>query len=370
MRDYHGIIFAYISYPELRELASVRTAASLPFCGRYRLIDMALSSMRNAGIVDVGVVMQRDYQSLLDHIGSGKAWDMSRRTGGLRMLPPFGLPEYHTGNYNGTMEALNAVAAYIRDLTENHIVLMMGNLCANVDLSKAIEQHERSGADITAICADHETAGMAHRFVVGEDGFVEKMLLYRCGEGEGVPTLEGYIIHKDTLLKLMDRCHAEHLFNFHQDALPIFFAEGGRMDVYVHPGYAQIVCSVDDYYKVNLDMLRTENRRQIFPADRPVRTKVHEEVSSYYSDKAVSRCSLVADNCIIEGELENCIVFSGARIAAGAKVKNSILMRGCNVGENAVLENMIVDKNVTVSAGTRLNGSPKLPMVVPKNIDI
>ena len=168
----------------------------------------------------------------------------------------------------------------------------------------------------------------------------------------------------------MDRCRAEHLFNFHQDALPLFFAGGGKMDVYVHPGYAQIVCSVDDYYKVNLDMLQTANRRQIFPADRPVRTKVHEEVSSYYGEKAVSRRSLVADNCIIEGELEHSIVFSGARIAEGAKVKNCILMRGCNVAEGAELENMIIDKNVTVSAGTRLTGSPKLPMVVPKNTKI
>lgn len=108
MSDFHGIIFAYGSVNELGELVKTRTAASLPFCGRYRLIDFALSSMMNAGIHDVGVIMQRDYQSLLDHIGSGKDWDMGRRIGGLRMLPPFGLPEYHRGDYTGTIEALNA----------------------------------------------------------------------------------------------------------------------------------------------------------------------------------------------------------------------------------------------------------------------
>ena len=116
MKDFHGIIFAYNTFPELRELVKSRTAASLPFCGRYRLIDFPLSSMRNAGILDVGVIVQRDYQSLLDHIGSGKPWDMSRRDNGLRMLPPFGLPEYHKGNYTGTMEALNAVSTYIKDI--------------------------------------------------------------------------------------------------------------------------------------------------------------------------------------------------------------------------------------------------------------
>ena len=370
MRDYHGLIFAYNVYPALRELVSVRTAASLPFCGRYRLIDLALSSMRNAGILDVGVVMQRDYQSLLDHIGSGKAWDMSRRTGGLRMLPPFGLPEYHTGNYNGTIEALNSVAPYIRDLNANHIVLLLGNLCANVDLTKAIRQHNSSGADITAICADHDNASVQHRFVVGEDGLVERMLLYRQGGGEGLPTLEGYIIHKDLLLDLMDRCKAQHLYNFHQDALPMFFADGGKMDVYVHQGYSRLVCNVEDFYAVNLDMLDPEKRRQVFPADRPVRTKAHEEVSAYYSDTAVSRRSLVADNCIIEGEIEDSIIFSGARVAPGAKLKGCVVMRGCTIGEGVELENVIADKHCSFSAGVKLTGSPKLPMVVPKNSKI
>ena len=158
MKDFHGIIFAYNTFPELRELVKSRTAASLPFCGRYRLIDFPLSSMRNAGILDVGVIVQRDYQSLLDHIGSGKPWDMSRRDNGLRMLPPFGLPEYHKGNYTGTMEALNAVSTYIKDIKSKYVVLMLGNLYANIDLTVPMKQHKRSGAEITAICADCATS--------------------------------------------------------------------------------------------------------------------------------------------------------------------------------------------------------------------
>ena len=124
MSDFHGIIFAYGSVPELGELVRNRTASSLPFCGRYRLIDFALSALMNAGIHDVGVIMQRDYQSLLDHLGSGKDWDMGRRLGGLRMLPPLGLPEYHQGDYTGTIEALNAVSTYIRELSAKYIVML------------------------------------------------------------------------------------------------------------------------------------------------------------------------------------------------------------------------------------------------------
>ena len=118
MADYHGIIFAYSAAPEMGELVRERTSASVPFCARYRLIDFSLSSLRNAGIRNAGVIMQRDYQSLMDHCASGKAWDMTRKNGGLKLLPPFGLPEYHSGDYVGTMEALNAVSTYIEDIKE------------------------------------------------------------------------------------------------------------------------------------------------------------------------------------------------------------------------------------------------------------
>ena len=174
MKGFHGIIFAYSTSPELGVLVNARTAASLPFCGRYRLIDFALSSMRNADIFDVGVIMQRDYQSLLDHIGSGKAWDMSRKRGGLRMLPPFGLPDYHRGNYTGTIEAINAVAAYIKDIPQSHVVLMQGSLAANIDLNAATEKYLDAGADMMAICSDHTPEGMHHRYVVDGDGYVRQ----------------------------------------------------------------------------------------------------------------------------------------------------------------------------------------------------
>ena len=366
MRNYHGIIFAYQTAPALRELVQSRSSASLPFCGRYRLIDFPLSSLRNAGILDVGVIMQRNYQSLLDHIGSGKAWDMSRKTGGLRMLPPFGLPEYHTGNYVGTVEALNAVSTYIRDIDQKHVVLMLGNMAANIDLDAAIEKHESSDADITAICGDHTPMGTHHRFVVGPDGYVRQLALYRSGDGEGLPGLEAYIIHRDTLLDLMDRCKAMNLFAFHQDALNLFLSAGGKMDVYVHHGYATAIRTVEEYYRANEDMLDPVKRRQLFPADRPVRTKTHEDVSTYYGESAVCRNSLVADNCVIEGEVEDCIIFSGARIAKGAKLKGCIIMRGCNVEEGVRLSYVIADKATAFSEGVELTGNPKLPTVVPK----
>ena len=232
MGKYHGIIFAYSDAPGLGDLTRERTAASLPFCGRYRLIDFALSSMRNAGITDVGVVMSRDYQSLLDHIGGGKEWDMSRRSGGLRMLPPFGLPHAHSGNYGGTMEALNSVSAYIRDITAEHVVLMLGNLIANIDLAAAIEKHEAGDAEITAICSDGPAVGLVHHYTLGDDGIVNGIQLYR-GDGAGIKSLEGYIIRKEALLRLMDEARARNHYAFHRQAIVGFLEDDAHPYAFV-----------------------------------------------------------------------------------------------------------------------------------------
>ena len=370
MRKYQGIIFAYRDEPALRELTANRTAASLPFCGRYRLIDFPLSSLRNAGVLDVGVIMQRDYQSLLDHIGSGKAWDMSRRRGGLRMLPPFGLPQYHNGNYNGTMEALNAVASYLRDSSAEHVILMLGSVAAHIDLAAAIRKYEESDADALAICMDHTPLGVHHRYLIGEDGFIKGISLYRHGDSEGLPSLEAYIFRKDLLLDLMDRCQANHQVLFHKDAISLFLSEGGKFAYYLHEGYANNIRTVDEYYQVSRDMLNSVNRRQMFPAGRPVRAKSHEDVSTYYGEKARSVNSLVGDKCIIEGEIENCILFSGVHVAQGAKLRDCIIMRSCDVGAGSQLSCVIADKACKFAPGTVLTGSPNLPFVVPKGSEI
>ena len=370
MNNYHGIVFAYKSYPELRELVQRRTAASLPICGRYRLIDFSLASLRNANILDVGVIMQRDYHSLLDHVGSGKPWDMSRRQGGLSLLPPFGLPTYHQGDYSGTIEALNAVISYIKEIPQKYIVLMLGNLCANINLKEVCRMHDHSDAEITAICANYVPDVTHHRYIVGDDGYVMQVLFDREGSGEGIPSLECYVINKDTLLRLMDRCKALDMHRFHQDAISMFLREGGKMRTYVHRTYARIIKNVDGYYAANMDMLNSVNRAALFPPTRPVRTKNAEGVSTYYGPDSFSKNCLVADNCIIEGSVENCVIFPGVHVEKDAVVRNSILLKDTVVGENCELNYIIADKSVTFSPSLTLTGSPKLPVVVPKEASL
>ena len=366
MNDFHGIIFAYSASPELRELVSRRTAASMPIFGRYRVIDFALSSLMNAGIHDVGVIMQRDYQSLMDHIRNGKSWDMSRKDGGLRMLPPFGMPGYHSGNYFGTMEALNGVGDYIRDIPQKYVVLLLGSMCANLDLKAAARMHLHSGAPITAICSTTVPSMPQHRYIVGPDGYVKEALFYQGGESRGFVSMEGYIINKELLVKMMEECAAKNLYRFHRDAIAAYLSGGGKMGVYVHEGYYQPIRSVDLYYRANRDMLDPDKLHDLFCPERPIRTRHHALVSTYYGEKGVSKNSLIGDNCRILGTVENCILSSEVVIEEGAFLKDCVVMRRTTIESGAKLESVIVDKDCRISAGVSLKGNEKLPLVVPK----
>ncbi len=370
MSDFHGIIFAYGAVPELGELVKARTASSLPFCGRYRLIDFALSSFMNAGIHDVGVIMRRDYQSLLDHLASGKDWDMGRRIGGLRMLPPFGLPEYHQGDYTGTIEALNAVSTYISDINAKYIVMMHGNTAANIDLRAAIAQHLRSGAEITAICTEDTPDYNHHRYVAGSDGFASSMIFNQSAKGPGAASLEAYIISKALLMRMMETCRAENRYHFHRDAIAAYLANGGRVGIYYHRGYGRRIMSTRSFFEANMDMLCSEKRAELFPPDRPVRTKTHEDVSTYYAEGSRASNCLVADGCIIEGEIDNCIISSDVRIAKGAKLDGCVIMRGTKIGEGVIMKNVVADKSSEISPYQTLMGSEKLPVVLPKGTEI
>ncbi len=153
MNRLHGIIFAYDQRTELRELTERRTGASMPFGGRYRAVDFALSNLLNAGVTDVGLVLHGRYQSMLDHVGSGKVWDMSRKRGGLHLLPPFNyLHDWGVTPFRGKMEALAGVRDYLDEIRQDYVVLMEGDLVANLPLTDIFEHHLRTHADITAVC--------------------------------------------------------------------------------------------------------------------------------------------------------------------------------------------------------------------------
>ena len=169
---------------------------------------------------------------------------------------------------------------------------------------------------------------------------------------------------------MMDACAAVNHYHFHRDAIAAYLENGGKVNVYLHPGYARRIMSLDTYFDASMDMLKPECRAEMFPPERPVRTKSHEDVSTYYGEEAFVTNSLVSDGCIIEGEVKNCVLSSDVRIAPGAKIENCILMRGAKIGEGVILNSVIADKYASVSAFRTLMGSEKLPIVIPKNSNI
>ncbi len=365
--DLHGIIYTLSSEQALRELVEHRNSASIPFGGRYRLIDFALSMMVNAGIRNVGVIMERDYQSLLDHLSNGADWGLARRTGGLRLLPPFGLPEAHSGHFSGCMEALRSVSSYIRNIPEEDIVLCAADWAGNIDLSAAVELHKRTGARMTAVCSEGYGPFPHHRLIVEEDGFARRLLFSEGGPGEGLFSREIYIIQKDLLLELMDYCSDALHDHFHRDAVAHFLREGGKIAVYTHNAYARRITSVRDYYDASMELFQPQIMAELFPADeRPIRTKERADASTYYSDTAKVNSSLVADGCYIEGELEHCILFRGVRIGKGVKLKNCIVMQDTIIEEDARLSSVIADKDCVITKGCVLTGNDRLPVVIPK----
>jgi len=366
MMDLHGIISAYRGSPELGALVEGRTASALTFAGRYRLVDFALSNMKAAGVYNVDVVMQKDYQSLMDHIGSGKDWDMSKKNGGLRLLPPFSMGG-NKGAYSGLLEALLAAESDLRRIKENHIVIMPGNLAINIDLKAVLKTHVESGAGVTIVCKEGLDEGEYHKYTTDEQGYVIDTLYQRAGSTvAGVADLEVFIVDKSVLLEMLDYAAAHMRYAFHDAGINEYLKRGGKIKVYLHDGYAVQVKSIDDYLKANMDMLCKENRKSLFPVERPVLTNDRADVSTYYSEESKVVNSLVSDGCFIEGVVKNSILSPGVHVGKGTVLENCIVMRDAYIGDGVTLKNVIADKYVRVETAKELIGSESVPVVIPR----
>lgn len=368
MNDLHAILFAYRANPALRELTQHRNTCSIPYGGRYRLIDFMLSNMVNAGVSNVGVIAHSSYQSLLDHLGSGKDWDLSRKHGGLKILPPFAYADkVGKGDYAGRMDALGCVRSYLDGIRNKHIILAGGDLVANLPVDDIYDQHVKSGADITAVCSDQvkNEPREGGYFTLGDNGLVRDVTI-RPLSPSGLESLEAYVMSKSLLLSLVDYCAAHNVVSFREGVLQ-GMGKNLRIAPYMFDGYYARVQSIAGYFARSMDLLDPAVRGDLFLTDRPIRTKDRANPSTYYGPGAVSANNLIADGCIIEGEVENSILFRGVQVAKGARVSNCILMQGTRIGEGATLRYAIADKNVIVHPGRMLMGHETYPIAIAKN---
>ncbi|MCL2002981.1 MAG: glucose-1-phosphate adenylyltransferase subunit GlgD [Oscillospiraceae bacterium] len=367
MKNLHGILFAYSSNIRLKELTEHRTASSMPYGSRYRVVDFMLSNMVNAGIPDIGVIMRENYQSLLDHLGSGKDWDLSRKRGGLKLLPPFAYAggRRDAATYRGKLEALYAITSYISHIRQGTVVLADGDLIVNLPLDDIYERHIETGADITCVCLDREPGYESEAYLrIDKKKRVAEVLLSQLDENT-VPCIGVYFLSKKLLEKILADCAAHSHVVFTRDVLQRMQGQLNIM-AYIHEGFSSRPQSVADYFKQSMALLKPEVRKDLFSRTRPIRTKVRDEASTYYAPESRVKRSVVADGCVIKGDLENCIVFRGVEVEEGARLKNCILMQDTHIERDVDLSFAITDKEVVVTRGRALKGHESYPIAISK----
>ena len=372
MNIFSSIIFADAYNSQIKDLADKRTLASIPFGGRFRLVDFMLSSLVNADVANVAIIPKRNYASLTDHLGGGKYWDLDHRNSGLKILSPFFRSEGTSEVFQarGKLDALRSVAPYVRSIKEEYIVISNGNLVANIDFDKAFESHIESGADITCIYAATESYSKKNlELSIGEDSRISD-IVYSKGDGAIKDiSLNVYLLSKELLIKIIDFADAHDLYSFDKYAL-INNTQELTIKGFKHEGYARIINELSDYYNTSMELLCEDIRKDVFCADRPVMTRVKDSVPVLYQYNAKICDSLIADGCKIDGTVKNSIIFRNVTVETGAVIENSIVMQNTVIGRNARVNCAIIDKNVKVSENKNLCGDKEYPYVITKDTEI
>ncbi len=357
-----GVIFSNIHDESMPELTGRRTTASVPFGGRYRLIDFALSNMINAGIIKIGVITKNNYQSLMDHLGSGKDWDLSRKRGGLFLLPPFS--SVASGMYHSRVEALAGIRDFLDHCTEETVVLSDCDVVANFDLSALTDRHTEQETDVTVLykCMPAMVGEAVYDI---QDGRLAAVLTNNEAGAMRCIAAGGYILRRSVLLRLIDEATVNGLSDFQRDCIGRNLNRL-RVEAVELPGLVMRINSLSSYYANSMQLLRSDVREALFPEARPVFTKRRDNMPTKYGAEAVARGCLVAGGCEIAGRVENSVIFRDVRIAKGAVVKNCILMQGTVIEADSNLSYVIADKNVVIRGGRTINGFETFPVFIGK----
>lgn len=349
---------------KLNELTSKRTLASVPFGGRYRLIDFMLSSLVGAKVRDIGIITKSKYGSLMDHLGWGKDWDLDRKNGGLKILTPFATTDF---SYNDNQfEILKSVHGYFDSMLEEYCVIASGNMVANINFNDLFDAHIKSGADITVLATKSVPEETDTELTLDENGkIISAIIKARPEQSEVLVAEEVYVMKKSLLYDLIDYGVTYGWKTFKKDVIAKKFSEL-NIYAYEHNGYFKVIDDLETYLASNLDTLSRDVRAELFNPEQPILTRTKDSVPTKYGDNAKIKNCYVADGCVIDGDVENSIIFRNVKVKSGAKIRNSIIMQNSIVENNASLDCVIVDKNAVVSENKILKGELNLPVVVNK----
>ncbi|MCR5808964.1 MAG: glucose-1-phosphate adenylyltransferase subunit GlgD [Clostridiales bacterium] len=369
MENAFGLIYTGDASMQLRELTFSRSVAAVPFGGRYRTIDFMLSDLVNTGIYNVGIIAQKNYHSLMDHLESGKEWDLHRKRDGLFVLPPF-VTHDNTGVYKGTVDAIRSCMGYIRRASQKYVILMGSHTIYNTTYNEMIAEHIASGADITIMYNRVGDYDMSEQFddlriAFDEDGRVTDLALNPVRPATEFASCDAFVMEKTTLEYLVEDAYAHALNDFTSDVL-IKNVKNLNIRGWEFKGYVARINSLGSYYRHNMALLDKDVSKELFSSGHPIYTKIKDEFPASYVGEGQAVNSIVADGCMIEGRVENSVLFRGVHVAPGAVVRNSIIMQGSEIGENSSLDNMILDKNVTVGVERTLSGHGSYPVIIRK----
>lgn len=363
-----GIIFSNAETESLYEITRKRSTASIPFGGRYRLIDFALSDMVEAGITNVAVLAQKNYQSLMDHLGSGKDWDLSRKNGGLVIFPPFS--SYKSDNMSSSrLELLKSIKSYIQKQNPEVVILTDSDSVNAVNISEALKQHEERHADVTIVYKKQTvTKDLRNNLNLQLDAnkrIIAASLVTNTAKSGNV-SLNITIISRPVLIGLLEDAISRGLSSFYNE---VIYPNINSLRVYgyEYKGVYMHISNMENYFKSNMELLDPKVRKAVFEQENHgVYTKVRDSAPTKYGEKVYVDNSFIADGCVIEGNVVNCILFRGVKVGPGSKIKNCILMQDTVVGSNVKLDSVITDKNVIISDRANLAGCEKLPYYISK----
>ena len=364
-----GIVLAGGNSKRMRELSKKRAIAAMPVAGSFRSIDFVLSNMSNSHIQSVAVLTQYNSRSLNEHLSSSKWWDFGRKQGGLYVFPPTITAE-HNDWYRGTADALYQNLDFLKRSHEPYVVIAAGDGVYKLDYNKVLEYHIEKKADITIVCKDMPAEVDVTRFgmvKVNADGritdFEEKPMIadsttISCGI---------YVLRRRQLIELLERCAGEGQFDFVKDIL-VRYKNVKRIYAYKMDSYWNNIASVDAYYQTNMDFLKPDIRNFFFREYPDIYSKIDDLPPAKYNPGADVKNSLVSSGCILNGKVEDSLLFKKVFIGNNCVIKNSIILNDVYIGDNTVIENCIVESRATIRANTTYIGqTDDIRVIVEEN---
>ncbi len=373
-----GLIFTNIHDNSIPELTRMRTTASIPFGGRYRLIDFMLSNMVNSEITKIGIVTHNNYQSLLDHIETGKDWDLARRSGGIKILPPYitSFDSTSMGRVNTSrLESIIGAANFISRCDEDYVVMSDCDVICNIDLQDVLKAHIKSDAEITFVTKTMDLTGYTSSEKLSvidtdEEGRVRDFTERKTFDGMTHVYANIMVMKRTYLMGIIETSLAHGYTSFLHDII-LKNIENSDYRVYEYNGWYSHIGSMEEYFACSMKLLTSEAREGLFGIkNHPILTKVRNSAPTRYCEGAKVVNSVVADGCVIEGTVENSIIFRGVKVSRGAVVKNSILFQDTYVCPDASLNCVITDKNVMIKDGRNLSGHESMPFYIGKNMSV